>query len=160
MYGEPLSYLGHEYEGTALTPPWHGDEGHAAASSNSFPLFVGGNVTGLQVAADGSVLFTESFAGAISESFVWRITPNGIMQVLAGRGSYATESAPLTALDGGNPLNTRFTGIGTLALGPDNSLTLIDASVCRHPAHRPVPLGLYRPGAANPLGRRQRSICV
>ncbi len=129
MYGEPLNYLGHEYEGTASIPPWHGDEGHAAADPSSFPLFLGGNVTGLQVAPDGSVLFNENFASAISESFIWRITPNGIMQVLAGRGSYAIQSAPLTALDGGNPLNTRFQGIGTFGLGPDNTLTLINASV-------------------------------
>jgi RHS repeat-associated protein len=127
LYTVPISYLGHEYLSSG---GWTGDQGHAAANSNSFGLFYSGvYVTGLQVAPDGSVLFQHDIAGAQSEGFVWRITPNGIMQLLAGRGWYAAKSAPLTALDGGNPLNTRFQGIGTFGLGPDNSLTLIDASV-------------------------------
>ena len=127
LYTVPYTSLGHEYLGPV---GWTGDQGHAAANSNSFGLFYSGTyVTGLQVALDGSVLFQDVIVGAISEAFIWRITPNGIMQLLAGRGWYDIQSAPLTALDGGNPLNTRFQGIGTFGLGPDNTLTLIDASV-------------------------------
>jgi RHS repeat-associated protein len=130
LYTVPYTYLGHEYLAGATIPPWTGDEGHAAANSNSFGLFFSGtSVTGLQVAPDGSVLFQDVIVGAQSEGFIWRITPNGIMQLLAGRGWYPEKSAPITALDGGNPLNTRFQGIGTFGLGPDNTLTLIDASV-------------------------------
>ena len=53
----------------------------------------------------------------------------------AGRGGggseYQTNSDPaaLTALQGGNPLDTWFQGIGSFGGGPDNRVPLIGASV-------------------------------
>jgi RHS repeat-associated protein len=122
MRAVPLTYLGWEYRNLGQDPPWTGDDGKVAATfTNTF--LPGESVKGLQVTSDGSVLFQEKW------NLIWRITPDGILQRLAGRGPSDAQTAPLKPIAGGNPLNTLFASIGTFSLSPDKTLSLIDASV-------------------------------
>lgn len=101
-----------------------GDEGTNAAT---FASYYGGNPgpNSLQVAPDGSLAFHQSYGNAGSS--IWRITPDGILQRLAGRGPYEIVSVPSPlSLQGVNPLQATlpFGQVETFAVGPDSSLTL------------------------------------
>lgn len=133
LAGIPIPKTGHQDYAPGVVPPWDGDEGEIAVSFTNSVSTTGASATGMQVGSDGSLIFQNVWT--VSESDLWRITPNGIIQRLAGRGRYAStyqtnsDPAALTALQGGNPLDTWFQGIGTFGVGPDNRITLIDASV-------------------------------
>ena len=134
LYSIPIAKIGHQTAGAGMVPTWNGDEGQVAASLTNSVFLPTAYVNGLQTAPDGSLMFNGT-PWSNGEGEIWRVTLNGILQRIAGRGRYASEyqmnSDPpaLTALDGGNPLDTWFGGIGTFGVGPDNSISLIDASV-------------------------------
>ncbi len=103
-----------------------GDDGTNAATFASYY----GNLAGpncLWASSDGSVTFAQAYAGFSSASVIWRITPDGFLQRLAGRFSGTAVSTPYPpSRIGANPLQVLFPESAVnLALGPDGSVTLV-----------------------------------
>ena len=90
----------------------------------------------LQVTSDGSLAFSQNYT---YYSTLWRITPGGVLQRLAGRGPDTTVSLPyLPSQQGVNPLQVLFPALAesvNFAVGPDGSLTL-GGSVTSRTAYR------------------------
>ncbi len=85
--------------------------------------------TSLQVAPDGSLAFHQRYGDAGGATSLWRITSDGTLQRLAGRGPYSSVSTPASrSQQGANPLQVVLhAGIWqNFAIGPDNSLTLVE----------------------------------
>lgn len=102
-----------------------GDEGTNATSVPYHHL--GGGPLSLQATSDGSLVFYQSYG--ISSPSIWRITPGGTLQRLAGRGPDTSVSSPLPASHlGANPLAVTLPTVAgegmNFAVGPDGSLTL------------------------------------
>ncbi len=107
----------------------YGDDGTNAATFAPYYGTLGGpNV--LQAAQDGSVTFAENYAGVPSVSVIWRITPGGILQRLAGRGTGTSVSFPdQPSQQGANPLQVAFVSFWLdFAVGPDGSLAVVNSA--------------------------------
>jgi RHS repeat-associated protein len=101
---------------------YNGDEGSSAASATNGIWSVGSSARSLQIAPDGSVLFLADWS---LDTELWRITPNGIRERLAGRGSSPLVTVPNSPLAGGNPLNSELYYTYDFAVAPDGGLTLV-----------------------------------
>jgi len=119
MANIPVTKVGNEGSG------YSGDEGSSAASPTNGLWAVGASARSLQIAPDGSILFLADYSMCIT---IWRITPNGIRERLAGRGPGTTVTLLSTPQEGGNPLNTELYYPNEFALGPDGGLTLATPS--------------------------------
>ena len=84
LAGIPIPKTGHQDYAHGVVPPWDGDEGEVAVLFTNSVSTASAYATGMQVVSDGSLIFQNVWT--VSESDLWRITPNGIIQRLAGRG--------------------------------------------------------------------------
>ena len=114
-------YISFDPQGNRYT----GDEGSSAASATNGIGSVGSSARSLQIAPDGSILFLADYS---LDTEIWRITPNGIRERLAGRGPGTTVTLLNTPQEGGNPLKTELYYLNEFALGPDGGLTLATPS--------------------------------
>ena len=119
MANIPVTKVGNENSG------YSGDEGSSAASPTNGLWLVGASARSLQIAPDGSILFLADYS---LDTEIWRITPNGIRERLAGRGPGTTVTLLNTPQEGGNPLKTELYYLNEFALGPDGGLTLATPS--------------------------------
>lgn len=105
----------------------YGDDGTNAATFTSSYNGALGGLNVLQVATDGSLAFSQNYG---LWSALWRITPDGILQRLAGRGPGTTVSDPASpSQQGANPLQVLFSTFWLkFAVGSGGSLTLVDSS--------------------------------
>jgi RHS repeat-associated protein len=113
-------YISFDPQGNRYT----GDEGSSAASATNGIGSVGSSARSLQIAPDGSILFLADWS---LDTELWRITPNGIRERLAGRGPSPLVTVPNSPLAGGNPLNSELYYLNDFAVAPDGGLTLVTA---------------------------------
>jgi len=119
MANIPVTRVGNE--GLVTT----GDEGSSAASPTNGVWMPGASARSLRVTPDGSVFFLADYS---LTSCIWRITPNGLRERLAGRGPGTTAILMNTPQQSGNPLNTELYYLNDFAVGPDGGLTLVTQS--------------------------------
>jgi YD repeat-containing protein len=111
-------YISYDAQGNRYT----GDEGSSAASPTNGVANGGGVVRSLQITPDGSILFLADWS---LDTELWRITPNGIRERLAGRGPSLAVTVPNSPMQGGNPLDMELYSTSEFAVAPDNALTLV-----------------------------------
>ena len=122
--GDPSSWSrwglrgrGWGWAGGSLASPNAGDAGQLGA----------GWYSGLAVARDGAVYFTE--AGLVRE-----VTPSGMLVTVAGGGTAKLGRRPVNAMEA--DLSIRGDGLTGLAIGPGGELYALCR--CRHSAYRPA----------------------
>ncbi len=95
-----------------------GDEGKLATNVNnnlaSWPALP-------HVGADGSVYFVQNQFGIL----IWRITPDGHLERVAGKYNNPTYETAYNVQDGADPLQTFYPAPSDMALAPDGSLMLV-----------------------------------